>query len=258
MTKVNSVLTPREITTHTEKEMSYDDRSSSYFEEGYGSTTDKLRNFPKYISRQASTLFLAKYELFKKVLNVHGSIVEGGVFLGGGLMSWAHFSTALEPVNFTRHIIGFDTFSGFPDLSPNDISSNNPTTAQAGGFNAESYDDLKECISLYDLNRSIGHIPKVRLVKGDATVTIPEFVRENQHLIVSLLYLDFDIYAPTKCAIEYLWDRVPVGGIVAFDEAGHEHWPGETMAIMDTVGVKSIKLQRIEWCPNISYVVKEG
>ena len=28
---------------------------------------------------------------------------------GGGLFSWAHFSTILEPYNYHRKIIGFDT-----------------------------------------------------------------------------------------------------------------------------------------------------
>ena len=59
---------------------------------------------------------------------------------------------------------------------------------------------------------------EIELIKGDATQTIPEYVAKNPHLIISLLYLDFDIYEPTKTALEYLLPLVPKGGIVGLDE----------------------------------------
>ena len=49
-----------------------------------------------------------------------------------------------------------------------------------------------------DFNRPIGHVKKVELIKGDACTTIPKYIKDNPHLIVSFLYLDFDIYSPTK------------------------------------------------------------
>ena len=54
-----------------------------------------------------------------------------------------------------------------------------------------------------DFNRPNGHIPKIEFIQGDANVTIPEFVQDNPFLIISLLYLDFDIYEPTKTALKY-------------------------------------------------------
>ena len=56
------------------------------------------------------------------------------------------------------------------------------------------------------------------MIKGDATKTIPKFVKENPYLIIALLYLDFDIYEPTKVALEHLLQLVPKGGIVGLDE----------------------------------------
>lgn len=44
----------------------------------------KLQAFPAWAKRQDISRFLARYELFKKVLTVNGSIVECGVFAGGG------------------------------------------------------------------------------------------------------------------------------------------------------------------------------
>src|SRR5213082_885227 len=80
----------------------------------------KLENFPKYVRRQHLKRFLALYELFKLAMPVKGSVVECGVFRGFGVMAWAKLSAMLEPENLTRRIYGFDTFSGFPEVSTKD------------------------------------------------------------------------------------------------------------------------------------------
>ncbi len=79
-----------------------------------------MEAFPKYAKRQNLTRFLAQYEIFRRILPVKGSIVECGVFRGGGLMAWAKLSAILEPVNLTRRIYGFDTFAGFPGIGEKD------------------------------------------------------------------------------------------------------------------------------------------
>lgn len=63
---------------------------------------------------QSITKLLARYEIFKQQLKVNGSIVEMGVHRGSSLIGWAHFSVILEPVNYLRKVIGFDTIEGFP------------------------------------------------------------------------------------------------------------------------------------------------
>src|SRR5947209_7539680 len=140
----------------------------------------KLENFPKYVRRQHLKRFLAMYELFKLALPVKGSIVECGVFRGFSLMSWAKLSSILEPENLTRRIYGFDSFSGFPSVCGNDRTGSG--IAEVGDFETSSYDELLELVRVYDQDRFLGHIPKVQLVRGDATKTIPDFVRENRHL----------------------------------------------------------------------------
>jgi len=71
--------------TSTKLELEYRVLLENYYAESIGSNVEKLSNFSKYVQRQTLTRFLSKYELFKNVLNVHGSIVEGGVLFGGGL-----------------------------------------------------------------------------------------------------------------------------------------------------------------------------
>lgn len=243
-----------ESNTHTDEEQDYIQKLDEYFTNGFGTNIEKLDNFAKYVPRQKIAYFLAKYEAFKKVLNIHGSIVECGVNYGGGLMAYAQFSAIFEPVNNQRKIIGFDTFSGFSKLTSKDKGSTSEFAKQ-GGFAVNTYDDILESIKLYDSNRFLNHMPKVELVKGNAVKTIPKYIKNNPHTLVSLLYLDFDIYEPTKVAIENFVPRMPKGGVIVFDEINSKPFTGETVAVLDTIGVRDYKIERFTFDPDFAYVV---
>jgi hypothetical protein len=225
------------------------------FVNSHNTIETKLENFPKYVRRQHLKRFLAMYEIFKMVLRTKGSIVECGVFQGFSLMSWAKLSSILEPENLTRRIYGFDSFDGFPSVTEMDRSA--AGDAAAGDFQGSSYDELQELIRVYDQDRFLGHIPKVQLIRGDATKSIPEFIKENTHLLVSLLFLDMDLYQPTKAALEHFLPRMPKGGVLAFDELDNPIWPGETTALLENLNINQLKIQRLEWDPYIGYVVLE-
>ena len=62
-------------------------------------------------------------------------------------------------------------------------------------------------------------IPKIHFVVGDFMESGPAFVEANPHLIVSLLYLDFDLRDPTARALELFLPRMPTGSALAFDQA---------------------------------------
>lgn len=225
---------------------------------GAGTFVEKMENFPKFVSRQSMARYMALYEIFKLALPVHGSVVECGVNWGGGLMMFAHLSSILEPVNFQRRIFGFDTFSGFAGLNPADLQGAEANKERKeGGFAADSWDDLQRCIELYDANRFIGHIPKINLIKGDACIEIPAFLEKNPHTVVSLLHLDFDVYEPTRVAIECLVPRMPKGAVIIFDELNNDSWPGETRAVLDSMTLGSLRIQRFAFEPHISYAVLE-
>lgn len=225
------------------------------FDKSSDATEIKLENFPKYIRRKSVTRFLALYELFKKTLKVKGSIVECGVYQGFSLMSWAKISSVLEPANLTRRIYGFDTFEGFNSV--NDKDQNDFQVVEQGGLASSSYEELQELIQEFDNDRFLGHIPKVQLIKGDATQTIPEFLEKNPHLVISLLFLDFDLYLPTKVALQNFLPRMPKGAILAFDELDNPIWPGETVALFETLGINKLKIRRLEWEPYIGYAILE-
>lgn len=242
---------PGSLRTGAEKEAGK--KIESIFLKSPDSVEAKLENFTKYTRRQKITRLLAQYEIFKQILPVKGSVVECGVHQGASLMAWAQLSAVLEPVNLTRRIYGFDTFSGFKTVHEKDQSEF--SEIKPGAFYADCYDELKELVDVYNSDRFLGHINKVELIKGDANETIPEFIESHKHLVVSLLFLDFDLYEPTKTAIEYFYPRMPKGAIIAFDELDNPLWPGETVALLETIGINQLEIRRVEFDPYIGYAV---
>lgn len=217
---------------------------------------EELTNFEKYVPRQALSRFMARYELFKLQLNVKGCVVECGVHHGGGLLGWAKMSSALEPYALDRRVFGFDTFEGFPSVSNKDSGEVNENS-RLGGL-CTSYDVHGELLSLineYDKNRFLNEFQKVFLVKGNACKTIPVFVENNPYLLISLLFLDFDLYDPTKVALENLLPRMPKGAVLAFDELNNPWWPGETQAALESLDINTKEIKRFSFDPSISYIV---
>lgn len=246
-------------TVRTGKELQYAEEIETYFSTAVGSLGEKLDNFPKFVSRQTLSIFLFKWEIFKQVLEVQGSIVECGVRAGGGLFTFAQFSAILEPVNYQRKIIGLDTFQGFPEIGKQDVATKEHSPyAHVGGFNTPGIlEDLAQATQLFDMNRSIGHVPKVELVAGDVQKTLPKYLADNPHTLVSLLYLDFDLYQPTKTALQLLRPRMPKGSVIAFDEVNHRDWPGETTALLESLDLNSLRLRRMPFEPLRCYAVLE-
>jgi hypothetical protein len=202
-----------------------------------------------YASRQTITKILTRIKLFEKILNVQGSIVECGVYKADSLMTYFHLSNIFEPFSFTRKIIGFDTFEGFPHVSKRDVGS----SAKMGHLNDTNYEFIRLIIDAQEKNKAIPNINKIELIKGDANKTIPDYIIGNPHLIISLLYLDFDLYEPTKVALEQLLPRVPLGGIVGFDELNQSKWGGETQALHDVLQIGKVRLKKFEFDPHVSY-----
>jgi len=201
--------------------------------------------------RQALTPSLFRIKLFEKIINIQGSIVECGVHRGNNFMLFNQLIAILEPYNLNRKVIGFDTFEGFSSLSEEDDDKR--TTKHM--FSDTSYEDIKALLALHDDNRAAAHVSRGELVKGDACETIPAYVQANPHLMIAMLYLDFDIYEPTKVALEHLAPLVPKGGIIAFDEANVAHWPGESKALKEYFNLNNLKVERMHFEPYASYVV---
>lgn len=175
-------------------------------------------------------------------------------------MAFAKLCAGFDFLGFDRKIVGFDTFEGFPHLSEKDRQSVGNEELKVGGFRSfmDIEQELQDCIKEFDENRLINQGEKIQLIKGDACQTIPRYIEENPHTLISLLYLDFDLYEPTKVALEYLAPRVARGGIIAFDEINDERWKGESIAAFEYFGnFNRCKLQTFDFTPAISFMIVE-
>ena len=235
-------------------------KDSDYFEqiddllaETALSQRETVENFTRFASIPSLSRFIARYEIFKLIVDVPGIVIDAGVFHGFSLFTWAKLSSILEPINHTRRIVGFDTFAGFASLASEDQSSVSEEMHQ-GGYRGSSFEELKSAISAYDVNRPLNHIDKVELVQGDVCSTAPQYLNTHPHSVVAMLHLDVDLYEPTRVLIETFLPRMPAGAVIVFDELNSPFFPGETQAALDTIGLTGRALRKLPFHPWISYI----
>ena len=252
---MNFKLHSREPKNQSPQDIKQFERVNDFFLSDEGSIINKIDAFPKYASRQALAKFLTKYEIFQKILHVNGSIVEAGVLHGGGTLAWAKLSSILEPTNHTRKIIGFDTFAGFPSINDKDKKGTDGSLLKIGELKGSTQKSVTEAVSIYDENRPLNHIPKVELVEGDIVNTAPAYIKENPHLVISMLYLDVDLYQPTKVMLETFLPVMPKGAVIVFDELNAKMFPGETVPEDEILGIRNLEINRFTYDSYVSYAV---
>lgn len=224
---------------------------------------EELRqNFPAYTSRILITRFLAYYELFKLIQTKPGWIVECGIYRGFSFFSLGKFLEIFCMGDKTRKILGFDSFEGFSELTPEDGGEDSSVTRMKGGTNPSEYlDDFMQLLALNNLDAFAPWAERMHVVKGDARQTIPDYVKEHPGLRISLLHIDIDIYEPVSVALENLYPLVVPGGVIVLDEYAHQDWPGESSALENYFkkhGLPTPNLQTFGWCGTpTTYFVKE-
>lgn len=181
-----------------------------------------IDQFGLYAGAQTLAARLYTYDVIKTTIQVPGHIMEFGVWHGSNLLFMSKLLRLLQP-STTKLVFGFDNFSGLPAAHSNDGVE---AKALAGHYKGNE-EVLREAIKLYDLEEW------VHLVKGDAMKSIPAFEDAFPEAVVSLAWIDFDLYEPTKVALDFLSRRLAIGGVIVFDEAISQIWPGETVAMLE-------------------------
>lgn len=177
-------------------------------------------------------------------------------FGGGDFALFKSFRGMLEPYNFTRKIVGFDTFAGFPNVHSKD--GDHDIIRQGAYSVTEDYEHyLSKILDYHEKQAPNSHIKKYELVKGDATKTIKEYLERNPETIIAFAYFDFDIYKPTKECLEAILPHLTKGAIIGFDELNHHAFPGETRAFEEVLGINNFKICRDTRNTLLSYVVFE-
>ena len=215
-----------------------------------------MNNMGLFLNRQLLSRVMFINELYRKIINVHGVIAEFGVRWGQNMALYESFRGMYEPYNYNRKIIGFDTFEGFPKVSPKDGHAD---FIKKGAYsvtnNYEEY--LNQILEYHEKESPISHIKKYQLIKGDATETICSYLEENPETIIALAFFDFDLYEPTKKCLEAIRGHITKGTIIGFDELNCRDFPGETLALKEVFGLGKYKIQRLPFTSLMSYVVIE-
>ena len=211
-----------------------------------------LKNLGLFLDRITWTDYLFFLELYKLQLNVHGVIAEFGVRWGKNLSFLIAMRSILEPYNYTRKVLGFDTFQGLPELHQRDKRSEG---VHAGSFSVvDGYEViLDDLLSTHEAKSPIPQLKKFELVKGDVRETLDEYLECNPETIFSFVYFDMDLYEPTKYCLSRIRSHLTKGSVVGFDELCHPKFPGETVALMEEVGLGSVGLRRFPFASRQSY-----
>jgi len=178
----------------------------------HSTSWDSFNAFLLHGTTDRFSKILSRYELFRRVIEIPGDIVECGVFKGAGVLFWAKLIQIFNPLS-ARRVVGFDTFGEFPAASDADRRFAEEMCAEA----AYEGTDPK---TLMEAARACGVGHRVELVAGDAAATIPAYAAATAGFRIALLNLDFDTAAPTHVALDALYDRVVPGGVVVCDEYG--------------------------------------
>lgn len=217
----------------------YDEKLCFDYENGFYLTSDvyRLGNI------------MAHYELYKKIVELPGDVIELGVFKGSSLIQFCTFRELLENEN-SRRIVGFDMFGPFPQV--NAVKSD---AKFVSSWNDQFHDEF---LSKEELYKSLEHkkIHNVQLIAGNILNTVEDYLSKNQHTKIALLHIDTDVYEPAKKGLELLFDRVVKDGIVIFDD--YATIEGETLAIDEFLKGKEYTIKKFSFShTKPSYIIKK-
>lgn len=250
-----SNYTPHNKTTFSQKE----NRENLYklYESSPISTEEKLINGGLYMRSSALSKLLFLNEAYCKIKNIPGNILVFGTWWGQDVTVLYNLRAVNEPYNYTRKVVGFDTFTGYPAPSTIDKISD---TIKLGAYGTTlNYKDhLEALLNYHEQENSMAHIKKFDLVEGDIIKTLPAYFSKNQHELISLIYIDVALYEPTKVILEACIPHLIQGSVIVFDELNAPEYPGETIALKESGLLKKCKLEKSQILPDRSYLIYQG
>lgn len=165
---------------------------------------------------------VARTNLFNKVIDVPGDIIECGVFKGSGMFTWLKLREILAPNSFKK-VIGFDFFdtdsllAGLSGIDKERMAD--LFTDRSFKLDTNYKETLEAMISNAGFNSG-----SFEIIQGDISKTSYDMVAKRPGLKISLLYIDLDLEQPTYDALCAFWPRMSKGGIVVLDEYAHHQW----------------------------------
>lgn len=249
----------KEIKTNTNASKSEQELRNSFyslFENCPIPSDEMLANLSLFLNRRDLSTLLYMDFLYKKIVDVHGIVCEFGVRWGRNLALFESLRGIYEPYNYSRKIVGFDTFSGFPTIN---VKDGNHDIVSRGSFSvSENYEEyLTEILNYHESESPVSHIKKYKLIKGDVSITLPEYLLEYPETIIAFAYFDLDLYEPTLKCLEAIENHLTKGSVIGFDELNYHTFPGETIALREWCGLKKYRIMRTPLNPHCAYMIIE-
>lgn len=247
-----SNYTPHNKTTLTQKE----NRENLYrlFNSSPIPTDEMLINAGLYMRSSALSKLLFLDEAYRMIVDIPGNIFVFGTWWGQDVTVLYNLRAVHEPYNFTRKVVGFDTFTGYPVPTEQDRISD---TIKEGAYNtAEGYKHyLEELLAYHERENIMSHIRKYELVEGDILETLPGYLSANAHELISLIYIDVALYGPTKLILESCRPHLVKGSVIVFDELNAAEYPGETVALKESGLLSQCRVVRSKILPDRTYLI---
>jgi len=204
-----------------------------------------------YLTSESSRIAksISHFELYKKIMNLPGEIIECGVFKGMSLIRFATFREILES-QFSRKIIGFDAFGKFPDNVTMETDKEFIVNFEKEAGNGIPKDDLENILRYKNFQN-------IFLLKGFIPDVFNNYFENKPATQIALLHIDVDVYEATKACLEHLYEKVVKGGIIVFDDYGQVN--GATKAINEFLKENGLEnnIQKLPYNCIPAYMVKE-
>ena len=194
-----------------------------------------LKATPERISK-----FIAHYEIFNRVKNLKGDIVECGVCRGASLSRFMNFNKIFKT---KKKFFAFDAFGKFPDSG----------TKKDKAFSVRHNDKSGYGIKKKDLDNLLKkNFNNYSLIEGDILKTLNLFLIKKRK--ISLLHLDLDVYKATKYVLENLYPFIVKNGVILIDD--YKHISNTTEAVNQFIKNKKLKISRFDFPCRPSYIIK--
>ena len=132
-------------------------------------------------------------------------------------------------------------------------------SVHSGSFSVtENYEQyLQDLLDFHESECPLSHIKKNKIIKGDASIELKNYLADHPETIIAFAWFDFDIYEPTKKCLELIKPFVTKGTVIGFDELNDPGFPGETVALEEVFGLNNVRIQRNRFSGMQSYVIVE-
>ena len=172
-----------------------------------------VKNFGAIAGNQSLFKYFKIFEIIISISKLKGDIIELGVWRGNNLI---FIKKVADYFNLKKKIFGYDWFEGLKEFGKNDIKLNKRKYKGNKNFIKKLIEDQK--------------LSKMYLIDDDVKNFETHFDKKQKFCLV---YLDLDLYKPTKKVLEIIDKYLVKNGLIVFDQAQKKEWVGEKKALIE-------------------------